>query len=111
MPRQTKSLQERTEAADRGVEILRQMEEAELGVLRAKYEQIKAQNALSYTSDEDRRKEVEALAALEQKQAEYEAQRRELIGQRSGFENTERANAAAADKKRAEDYAKAQGSR
>lgn len=105
---QTKSLQERTEAADRGVEILRQMEEAELGVLRARYEQIKAQNALSYTSDEDRRKEVEALAALEQKQAEYEAQRRELIGQRSGFENTERANAAAADKKRAEDYAKAQ---
>ena len=105
---QTKSLQERTEAADRGVEILRQMEKAELGVLRAKYEQIKAQNALSYTSDEDRRKEVEALAALEQKQAEYEAQRRELIGQRSGFENTERANAAAADKKRAEDYAKAQ---
>lgn len=105
---QTKSLQERTEAADRGVEILRQMEEAELGVLRAKYEQIKAQNALSYTSDEDRRKEVEALAALEQKQAEYEAQRRELIGQRSGFENTERANAAAADKKRAEGYAKAQ---
>ena len=76
--------------------------------MRAKYEQIKAQNALSYTSDEDRRKEVEALAALEQKQAEYEAQRRELIGQRSGFENTERANAAAADKKRAEDYAKAQ---
>lgn len=105
---QTKSLQERTEAADRGVGILRQMEEAELGVLRAKYEQIKAQNALSYTSDEDRRKEVEALAALEQKQAEYEAQRRELIGQRSGFENTERANAAAADRKRAEDYAKAQ---
>lgn len=105
---QTKSLQERTEAADRGVEILRQMEQAELSVLRAKYEQIKAQNALSYTSDEDRRKEVEALAALEQKQAEYEAQRRELIGQRSGFENTERANAAAADKKRAEDYTKAQ---
>lgn len=105
---QTKSLQERSEAADRGVEILRQMEQAELSVLRAKYEQIKAQNAISYTSDEDRRKEVEALAALEQKQAEYEAQRRELIGQRSGFENTERANAAAADKKRAEDYAKAQ---
>ena len=105
---QTKSLQERSEAADRGVEILRQMEQAELSVLMAKYEQIKAQNALSYTSDEDRRKEVEALAALEQKQAEYEAQRRELIGQRSGFENTERANAAAADKKRAEDYAKAQ---
>ena len=105
---QTKSLQERSEAADRGVEILRKMEQAELSVLRAKYEQIKAQNALSYTSDEDRRKEVEALAALEQKQAEYEAQRRELIGQRSGFENTERANAAAADKKRAEDYAKAQ---
>ena len=105
---QTKSLQERSEAADRGVEILRQMEQAELSVLRAKYEQIKAQNTLSYTSDEDRRKEVEALAALEQKQAEYEAQRRELIGQRSGFENTERANAAAADKKRAEDYAKAQ---
>lgn len=105
---QTKSLQERSEAADRGVEILRKMEQAELSVLRAKYEQIKAQNAISYTSDEDRRKEVEALAALEQKQAEYEAQRRELIGQRSGFENTERANAAAADKKRAEDYAKAQ---
>lgn len=104
---QTKSLQERTKAADRGVEILRQMEQAELSVLRAKYEQIKAQNALSYTSDEDRRKEVEALAALEQKQAEYEAQRRELIGQRSGFENTERANAAAADKKRAEKAKKA----
>lgn len=105
---QTKSAQERTVAAQKGIEVLKQMEAAELSVLKAKYEQIKAQNALSYTTDEDRRKEIEALAAIEQKQAEYEAQRRELIGQRSGFEKAEADKAAAEAKTRSDNWAKQQ---
>lgn len=105
---QTKSEKERTVAAQKGIEVLKQMEAAELSVLKAKYEQIKAQNALSYTTDEDRRKEIEALAAIEQKQAEYEAQRRELIGQRSGFEKAEADKAAAEAKTRSDNWAKQQ---
>lgn len=84
------------------------MEAAELKVLEAKYQQIKTQNELSYTSDEDRRKEQEALAALEEKRAQYLSQRKELTSQVSGLEKADMAAASAADKKRAEDYAKAQ---
>ncbi|MFT0647328.1 hypothetical protein ACMSDU_22350 [Bacteroides thetaiotaomicron] len=105
---QTKSSKERQAAANEALRISREMEAAELKVLEAKYQQIKTQNELSYTSDEDRRKEQEALAALEQKRAEYLSQRKELISQVSGLEKADMAAAAAADKKRADDYAKAQ---
>lgn len=105
---QTKSSKERQAAANEALRISREMEAAELKILEAKYQQIKTQNELSYTSDEDRRKEQEALAALEQKRAEYLSQRKELISQVSGLEKADMAAAAAADKKRADNYAKAQ---
>ena len=105
---QTKSSKERQAAANEALRISREMEAAELKVLEAKYQQIKTQNELSYTSDEDRRKEQEALAALEQKRAEYLSQRKEITSQVSGLEKADMAAAAAADKKRADDYAKAQ---
>lgn len=105
---QTKSSKERQAAANEALRISREMEAAELKILEAKYQQIKTQNELSYTSDEDRRKEQEALAALEQKRAEYLSQRKELTSQVSGLEKADMAAAAAADKKRADDYAKAQ---
>jgi hypothetical protein len=105
---QTKSSKERQAAANEALRISREMEAAELKVLEAKYQQIKTQNELSYTSDEDRRKEQEALAALEAKRAQYLSQRKELTSQVSGLEKADMAAASAADKKRAEDYAKAQ---
>lgn len=105
---QTKSSKERQAAANEALRISREMEAAELKVLEAKYQQIKTQNELSYTSDEDRRKEQEALAALEEKRAQYLSQRKELTSQVSGLEKADIAAASAADKKRAEDYAKAQ---
>lgn len=105
---QTKSSKERQAAANEALRISREMEAAELKVLEAKYQQIKTQNELSYTSDEDRRKEQEALAALEEKRAQYLSQRKELTSQVSGLEKADMAAASAADKKRAEDYAKAQ---
>ena len=105
---QTKSSKERQAAANEALRISREMEAAELKILEAKYRQIKTQNELSYTSDEDRRKEQEALAALEEKRAQYLSQRKELTSQVSGLEKADMDAAAAADKKRAEDYAKAQ---
>lgn len=45
---------------------------------------------------------------MEEKRAQYLSQRKELTGQVSGLEKADMAAAAAADKKRAEDYAKAQ---
>lgn len=93
---QLKSMNERNAAAQRGIAILKQMEAAEVGVLKQKYEQIKAQNELGYTSKEDRRAEMQALADLQSKQAEYIAQRKELENQASGIVKAQiEANAAA----------------
>lgn len=115
---QTKSSKERQAAANEALRISREMEAAELKILEAKYQQIKTQNSLSYTSDEDRRKELEALAALEEKRAQYLSQRKELTSQVSGLEKADiaaisAANRAAAtaklnaDKKAAEDARRA----
>ena len=93
---QTKSIKERNAAANQGLSTLKQMENIEVGILKQKYEQIKAQNELSYTSAEDRRKEMEALAALQAKQAEYTEKQKELISQRSSFQNQEIAKNSAA---------------
>ena len=93
---QTKSIKERNAAANQGLSTLKQMENIEVGILKQKYEQIKAQNELSYTSADDRRKEMEALAALQSKQAEYTEKQKELISQASSFEQQEIAKNSAA---------------
>lgn len=95
---QLKSMNERNAAAQRGIAILKQMEAAEVGVLKQKYEQIKAQNELGYTSKEDRRAEMQALADLQSKQAEYITQRKELENQASGLIAQQNAANAAAFK-------------
>lgn len=93
---QTKSIKERNTAANQGLSTLKQMENIEVGILKQKYEQIKAQNELSYTSADDRRKEMEALAALQSKQAEYTEKQKELISQASSLQNQEIAKNSAA---------------
>ena len=93
---QLKSADERNAAAQKGIAILKQMEKAEIDVLQQKYNQIKAQNELSYTSKEDRRAEMQALADLQARQADYIAQRKELENQASGITLAQiNANAAA----------------
>ena len=87
---QSRTAKERAEAYKQANEVLKSMEEKEVGLLKQKYEQIKAQNELSYTSQEDARKEAEALAALEEKRAQYATQRKEVISQISGLEKAER---------------------
>lgn len=104
---QLKSMNERNAAAQRGIAILKQMEAAEVGVLKQKYEQIKAQNELGYTSKEDRRAEMQALADLQSKQAEYISQRKELENQASGLVAQQNAANAAAFKASEEKKAQA----
>lgn len=82
---QLKTAEERNAAAQKAIAISKQMEKAEIGVLQQKYDQIKAQNELSYTSKEDRRAEMQALADLQARQADYIGQRKELENQASGI--------------------------
>lgn len=110
---QNKSAAERTKLLEQAREKLHAIRDMELSVLDAKYKQIKAENQLGYTSDEDARKEQEALAALEAAKARYATQEKEMAGQVSGFIKQERdkqaqaAQAAAArSAKAAEDAAK-----
>lgn len=110
---QNKSAAERTKLLEQATDKLHAIRDLELSVLDAKYRQIKAENQLGYTSDEDARKEQEALAALEAARAQYAAQEKEMAGQVSGFIKQERdkqaqaAQAAAArSAKAAEDAAK-----
>jgi hypothetical protein len=110
---QNKSAAERTKLLEQAREKLHGIRDMELSVLEAKYKQIKAENQLGYTSDEDARKEQEALAALEAARAQYATQEKEMAGQVSGFIKQERdkqaqaAQAAAArSAKAAEDAAK-----
>ena len=93
---QLKTVEERNAAAQKAIAISKQMEKAEIDVLQQKYNQIKAQNELSYTSKEDRRAEMQALADLQARQAEYISQRKELENQASGIVKAQiAANAAA----------------
>lgn len=93
---QLKTAKERNAAAQKAIAISKQMEKAEIGVLQQKYNQIKAQNELSYTSKEDRRAEMQALADLQARQADYIGQRKELENQASGIVRAQiSANAAA----------------
>lgn len=95
---QTKSTREREEALKKAIEVSKNMEQQELRILASKYQQIKAQNTLSYSTQEDVRKEAEALAALQAKQAEYAGRRKEMIGQISGLRKAAIAKAAADSK-------------
>lgn len=102
---QNKTTAERTKLLEQAREKLHLIRDLELAILNSKYKQIKAENQLGYTSDEDYRKEQEALAALEAAKASYATQEKELIGQTTGLEKSERdkqvANAkAAAEKKK-----------
>lgn len=103
---QLKTAEERNAAAQKAIAISKQMEKAEIGVLQQKYNQIKAQNELSYTSKEDRRAEMQALADLQARQADYISQRKELENQASGIVKAQIAANAAAYK--AAESAKAQ---
>lgn len=82
---QLKTAEEQNAAAQKAIAISKKMEKAEIDVLQQKYNQIKAQNELSYTSKEDRRAEMQALADLQARQADYIAQRKELENQASGI--------------------------
>ena len=82
---QLKTVEERNAAAQKAIAISKQMEKAEIDVLQQKYNQIKAQNELGYTSKEDRRAEIQALADLQARQADYIAQRKELENQASSI--------------------------
>lgn len=95
---QLKTAEERNAAAQKAIAISKQMEKAEVGVLQQKYNQIKAQNELSYTSKEDRRAEMQALADLQARQADYISQRKELENQASGIVKAQIASNAAAFK-------------
>lgn len=103
---QLKTAEERNLAAQKAIAISKQMEKAEIDVLQQKYNQIKAQNELSYTSKEDRRAEMQALADLQARQADYIGQRKELENQASGIVKTQIAANEAAY--RAAEAAKAQ---
>ena len=103
---QLKTTEERNAAAQKAIAISKQMEKAEIDVLQQKYNQIKAQNELSYTSKEDRRAEMQALADLQARQADYISQRKELENQASGIAKAQMAANAAAYK--AAEAAKAQ---
>lgn len=105
---QTKSVAERKAALEKAIEISKKMEAAEVGLAKAKYEQIKMENGLSYTKDEERRKEVEHEAAMEDLKAQYASQRKEIESQLTGFTKSENDKRAAEEKTRADNYAKAQ---
>lgn len=88
---QNKSAEERRKLLEKATEKLHAMRDMEVSVLDAKYKQIKAQNELGYTSDEDARKEQEALATLEQARASYATQEKEIYGQLTGYEKADAA--------------------
>ena len=88
---QNKSTEERRKLLEQATEKLHAIRDMEVQILEAKYKQIKAQNELGYTSDEDARKEQEALAALEQARANYATQEKEIYGQLTGYEKADAA--------------------
>lgn len=88
---QNKSTEERRKLLEQATEKLHAIRDMEVAILDAKYKQIKAQNELGYTSDEDARKEQEALAVLEQARANYATQEKEIYGQLTGYEKADAA--------------------
>lgn len=105
---QTKSVAERQAALEKALEISKQMEDAEVGLAKAKFEQIKFENSLTYTLDEQRRQQVEHESAMEELRAQYASQRKEIESQLTGFIKSENDKRAAEEKTRADNYVKAQ---
>lgn len=85
---QTKSFGERNAAAKKSLSIMEDMKEKELEILEAKKKQIEEEGNLTYTKDEQRRKIVEAEAAINEAKAKYASMSKELISQQSGLEKT-----------------------
>lgn len=110
---QNKSVKERTKLLQQAQSRLHEMRDMEIAILEAKHRQEAAQKNLSDSTDEDVREERKALAAVQDAKARYAAQEKELTGQITGLEKSERdkqvANAKAAEDakvKAAEDAAK-----
>ena len=103
---QNLTLKERADLNEQAIKKLKEMEAAELNVLQAKYDQIKAANELTYTSMEDRRAEAEAQAALEARKADYQTMEKELVGQMTGYRKTENAKQVADAKAAADEKAR-----
>lgn len=95
---QTKSAAERKAAGEEALRLMKQEEELTVGLLKRKYEQIKANNALADSTDEDLRKEQEALRDVIAAQAQAAAKRKEIYGQVTGFEKSLRDKATAESK-------------
>lgn len=85
---QTKSMKERNEATAQSLVILDQIQEKELAVAQAKLDQIKAQNSLSYSSQEALREEAEAEKALNEMRRGFANERKGLISQQSGWQKS-----------------------
>lgn len=106
---QTKSEEERKNAAAQGLKILDEMAKREKAILVAKHDILEAERQASVIeSDEHRRARLQALADIEAKEAEYASQRNELIGQHSGIEKAAADKAAAEAKTRSDNWAKQQ---
>lgn len=104
---QTKSAEERKKAGEEALRLMKQEEDITVSLAQRKYDLIKSQNALSDSTDEDLRKEAEALAAVEKARTDAAAKRKEIFGQITGFEKQLRDKALAESKAAAQASAKA----
>lgn len=99
---QNKSTEERTKLLQQAQSKLHEMRDMEVAILEAKHRQAAAQKSLSDSTDEDIREEREALAAVQAAKASYATQEKELIGQITGLEKSERDKQVATAKAAAE---------
>lgn len=98
MSDQSKSAAERQAAGKRAIELIDEETRLSEELAKRKYDLIVSQNALSNSTDEDLRKEAEALVALEKVRTDGLAKRKELYGQVTGFEKQLRDQALAQSK-------------
>lgn len=99
MADQTKSAAERKKAGEEAVRLLNEQANLEREAAKRKYDLIVAQNALSNSTDEDLRKEAEALRDLQKVETDNASKKKELLGQISGFRKAEADAAKAASEK------------
>lgn len=104
---QTKSAAERKKAGEEALRLMKEEEDINVSLAKRKYELIKAQNELSDSTDEDLRKEQEALAELEKVRTDAASKRKEVAGQVSGFEKQLRDKALSESKAASDARAKA----
>lgn len=104
---QNKTTAERTKLLQQAQSKLHEMRDMEVAILEAKHRQAEAQKNLSDSTDEDIREERKALAAVQEAKARYATQEKELIGQITGLEKSERDKQVADAKTAAEKKKKA----